>query len=55
MKTTMENLDLFKGMILSDEEILVIHGGVSLTEMGGGLCGISCDGGDGGGCGIACD
>ncbi len=52
MKTTMENLDLFKGMTLSDEEILVIHGGVSLTEMGGGLCGISCDGG---GCGIACD
>ena len=44
MKTTMENLDLFKGMTLSDEEILVIHGGVSLTEMGGGLCGISCDG-----------
>ena len=28
----MEKLDLFKGMTLSDEEIFVIHGGISITE-----------------------
>lgn len=46
----MEKLDLFKGMTLSDEEIFVIHGGISITEEGGNLCGGSCNGGDGGAC-----
>ena len=54
MKTTMEKLDLFKGMTLSDEEIFVIHGGISITEEGGSFCGGSCDGGDGGACGLGC-
>ena len=40
MRTTMEKLDLFKGMTLSDEEIFVIHGGISIAEEGG--CGIAC-------------
>ena len=54
MKTTMEKLDLFKGMTLSDEEIFVIHGGISITEEGGSFCGGSCNGGDGGACGLGC-
>lgn len=54
MRTTMEKLDLFKGMTLSDEEIFVIHGGISIVEEGGIICGGGCNGDDGGGCGIAC-
>ena len=54
MRTTMEKLDLFKGMTLSDEEIFVIHGGISIAEDGGIICGGGCIGDDGGGCGIAC-
>lgn len=52
MRTTMEKLDLFKGMTLSDEEIFVIHGGISIAEEGGIICGGGCNGDDGGGCGI---
>lgn len=35
----MENLDLFEGITLSDEEIFVIYGGKSIVEQGGVLCG----------------
>lgn len=41
-------------MTLSDEEIFVIHGGISIAEEGGIICGGGCNGDDGGGCGIAC-
>lgn len=50
----MENLGLFKGMTLSDEEIFVIHGGISITEEGGIFCGGGCNGDDGGLCGSDC-
>lgn len=50
----MENLDLFKGMTLGEEEIFVIRGGISITEQGGTLCGGSCNGSDGGACGLDC-
>lgn len=50
----MKDIDLFKGMTLSDDEIFVIRGGISITEQGGSFCGGNCDGSDGGACGINC-
>lgn len=50
----MEKLDLFKGMTLNDEEMFVVHGGISIAEEGGTICGGGCDGNDGSGCGINC-
>ena len=37
-----------------EPEIFVIHGGISIAEEGGIICGGGCNGDDGGGCGIAC-
>lgn len=50
----MDKLDLFKGMTLNDEEMFVIHGGISIAEESGTICGGGCNGNDGGGCGINC-
>lgn len=38
----MEKLDLFKGMTLNDEEMFVIHGGISIAEESGIICGGGC-------------
>lgn len=50
----MEKLDLFKGMTLNDEEMFVVHGGISIAEEGGTICGGGCNGNDGSGYGINC-
>ena len=49
----MINFDFLEGMTLSDEEMVVVHGGISVAVTGGNPCGSGCDGG-GNHCGKDC-
>ncbi len=50
----MANFDFLEGVILSDEEMIVVHGGISVAMTGGDHCGSGCDGGGGSHCGRDC-
>ncbi len=50
----MMNFDFLEGAILSDEEMIVVHGGISVAMTGGDHCGSGCDGGGGSNCGRDC-
>ena len=39
----MMNFDFLEGAILSDEEMIVVHGGISVAMTGGDHCGSGCD------------
>lgn len=43
-----------EGAILTDEEMVVVHGGISVAMTGGSHCGSGCDGGGGSHCGKDC-
>ena len=38
----MINFDFLEGMTLSDEEMVVVHGGISVAVTGGNHCGKDC-------------
>ena len=50
----MANFDFLEGAILTDEEMVVVHGGISVAMTGGSHCGSGCDGGGGSHCGKDC-
>lgn len=50
----MANFDFLEGAILSDEEMVVVHGGISVATTSGNHCGSGCDGGGGNHCGKDC-
>lgn len=50
----MANFDFLEGVILSDEEMIVVYGGISVAMTGGDHCGSGCDGGGGSHCGRDC-
>ena len=50
----MANFDFLEGAILTDEEMVVVHGGISVAMTGGSHCGSGCDGGGGNHCGKDC-
>lgn len=50
----MSQFDFLEGESLTDQEMLVVHGGVSLPVHGGNHCGSGCDGGGGNHCGKNC-
>lgn len=50
----MKSFDFLDGQILTDEEMVVVHGGRAFYEMGGNHCGSDCDGGGGNHCGKGC-
>ncbi len=41
-------------MTLTEEEMIVVHGGISVAVTGGSHCGTGCDGGGGDHCGKDC-
>lgn len=50
----MVNFDFLEGMTLSEEEMIIVHGGISVAATGGSHCGTGCDGGGGNHCGKDC-
>ncbi len=50
----MTNFDFLEGLTLTDEEMVVVHGGVSLAMTTGDHCGSGCNGGGGNHCGKDC-
>lgn len=46
--------NFLEGAILTDEEMVVVHGGISVAMTGGSHCGSGCDGGGGSHCGKDC-
>lgn len=50
----MANFDFLEGAILTDKEMVVVHGGISVAMTGGSHCGSGCDGGGGSHCGKDC-
>jgi len=50
----MSNFDFLCGENLSDQEMVVVHGGVSISMSAGVHCGSGCDGGSGNHCGKDC-
>lgn len=50
----MANFDFLEGAILTDEEMVVVHGGISVAMTSGSHCGSGCDGGGGNHCGKDC-
>ena len=50
----MINFDFLDGIILTEEEMIVVHGGISVAAVGGTHCGSGCNGGGGNHCGKDC-
>lgn len=50
----MTHFDFLDGLTLTDQEMVVVHGGVSLAMTSGVHCGSGCDGGGGNHCGKDC-
>lgn len=48
------NIDFFEGITLTEEEMYIVQGGVSIAVTGGSHCGTGCDGGGGNHCGKDC-
>lgn len=50
----MINFVFLEGMTLSEEEMVIVHGGISVAATGSSHCGSGCDGGGGNHCGKDC-
>lgn len=50
----METFDFLEGINLTDEEMIVVHGGSSIATTSGNSCGSGCNGSGGNHCGKDC-